>query len=79
VALTYTGKGRIVWGIDIEGGEHIQNEQNASHNYQKFPMGWMKFPKAGTYTIRVLCLEGDLKEASLKAIQFTPVINNLEQ
>jgi alpha-L-fucosidase len=73
VELTYAGKGRIVWGIDIEGGEHIQNEQNASHNYQKFPMGWMNFPKAGTYTIRVSCLEGDLKEASLKAIHFKAI------
>jgi hypothetical protein len=42
-------------------------------------MGWMRFPKAGTYTIRVSCLEGDLKEASMKAIQLTTVFNNFQQ
>ena len=71
VDLTYNGKGRIVWGVDIEGGEHIQNQQNSSHNYQRFPMGWINFPKAGRYRVRVSCLEGDLAEASLKAIHFT--------
>ena len=71
VDLTYIGTGRIVWGVDIEGGEHIQNQQNSSHNYQKFPIGWINFPKAGRYQVGVSCIEGDLAEASLKAIHFT--------
>ena len=71
VDLTYNGKDRIVWGVDIEGGQHIQNQQNSSHNYQKFPIGWINFPKAGKYKVSVSCLEGDLAEASLKAIHFT--------
>ena len=40
VHLTYSGEGRLVWAVDIEGGEHIQNQQNSSHNYQRFPIGW---------------------------------------
>ncbi|MCD6394329.1 MAG: alpha-L-fucosidase [Planctomycetes bacterium] len=71
VDLTYNGTGRIVWGVDIEGGEHIQNQQNSSHNYQKFPIGWINFPKPGKYNVSVSCLEGDLAEASLNAIHFT--------
>ena len=71
VDLTYNGQGRIVWGVDIEGGAHIQNQQNSSHNYQRFPIGWISFPKAGRYTVSVSCLEGDRAEASLKAIHFT--------
>ena len=71
VDLTYNGTGRIVWGIDIEGGEHIQNQQNSSHTYQRFPIGWINFPKPGKYLVCVSCLEGDLAEASLKAIHFT--------
>ena len=74
VDLTYAGQGRVVWGVDIEGGQHIQNQQNSSHNYQKFPIGWIEFPKPGRYTVSVSCLEGDLAEASLKAIHFTPVM-----
>ena len=72
VDLTYNGMGRIVWGVDIEGGKSrragIQNQQNSSHNYQKFPIGWINFPKPGKYKVSVSCLEGDLAEASLKAI-----------
>ncbi len=73
VDLTYSGTGRIVWGVDVEGGQHIQNQQNSSHNYQKFPIGWINFPMPGKYTMSVSCLEGDLAEASLKAIHLTPV------
>ena len=76
VDLTYNGKGRIVWGVDVEGGQHIQNQQNSSHNYQKFPIGWISFPKPGRYTVSVSCVEGDLAEASLKAIHFTHVQDN---
>ncbi len=72
-SLTYSGEGRLVWGVDIEGGEHIQNEQNSSHNYQEFPIGWLNFPKPGKYKVSVSCLEGDCKTSSLKAIRFTPV------
>ncbi|MCP4456401.1 MAG: alpha-L-fucosidase [Planctomycetes bacterium] len=69
VDLTYSGEGRLVWGVTIEGGEHIQNQQNSSHNYQKFPMGWLNFPAAGRYQLDVSCLEGNTETASLKAIQ----------
>ena len=74
VDLTYAGEGRVVWGVDVEGGQHIQNQQNSSHNYQAFPIGWINFPKPGRYTVSVSCLEGELAEASLKAIHFTPVL-----
>ncbi len=71
VELTYSGNGRLVWGVSIEGGQQIQNQQNSSHNYQSFPIGWMNFPKAGRYKVSVKCLEGDVESASLKAIEFT--------
>ena len=70
VDLTYAGQGRLVWGVSIEGGKQIQNQQNSSHNYQSFPIGWLNFPKPGRYTISVSCLDGDVESASLKAIQF---------
>ena len=70
VDLTYAGEPRLVWTVAVEGGETIQNQQNASHNYQSFPIGWLNFPKAGTYKIKVGCLEGNAKTASLKSISF---------
>ncbi len=70
VSLTYAGEGRLVWGVDIEGGEHIQNQQNSSHNYQEFPIGWINFPEPGKYKVAVSCLSGDCPNSSLKAIRF---------
>jgi len=73
VDLTYAGEGRLVWGVAVKDGQSIQNQQNASHNYQRFPMGWLQFPEPGRYQVSVSCLEGNTKTASLKAIRFTPI------
>ncbi len=73
-SLTYAGEGRLVWGVDIVGGEHIQNEQNSSHNYQEFPIGWIHFPKSGRYKVAVSCLEGNIDSAKLKSIRFEPAM-----
>jgi alpha-L-fucosidase len=73
VDLTYAGETRLVWTIGVEGGDTIQNQQNASHNYQSFPMGWVHFPKPGKYKIHVGCVEGNTATASLKSIAFTLV------
>jgi alpha-L-fucosidase len=73
VDLTYAGEGRLVWGVAVDGGQSIQNQQNASHNYQSFPIGWLRFPKPGRYQVSVSCLEGNTKTASLKAIRFTRI------
>lgn len=72
VDLAYAGEGRLVWAVAIEGGQQIQNQQNSSHNYQSFPIGWLNFPKAGRYKVNVSCLEGNVESASLKSIRFTP-------
>ena len=74
VELTYAGEGRLVWGVDIQGGEHIENQQNSSHNYQRFPIGWINFPQPGRYEVSVSCLEGNIDRASLKSIHFAAVV-----
>jgi alpha-L-fucosidase len=53
VDLTYRGPGRIVWRVEVEGEEGIQNEQNGSHNYQRFPIGWVHFSTAGRHMLHV--------------------------
>lgn len=73
VALTYAGENRLVWRVAVEGGETIQNQQNASHNYQSFPIGWLNFPKPSKYKVTVGCLDGNLETASLKSISFTAI------
>ena len=73
VHLTYAGEGRLVWKVSVQGGEQIQNQQNSSHNYQEFPIGWINFPRPGQYRVAVSCLEGAKETASLKAIRLVPV------
>ena len=73
VDLCYAGETRLVWTVGIEGGETIRNQQNASHNYQVFPIGWLHFPKPGKYKINVGCIEGNTAKASLKSISFTAI------
>ena len=73
VSLNYAGEGRLVWGVEVLGGERIQNQQNASHNYQEFAIGWLNFPKAGKYKVAVSCLEGNVETAKLKALHFRPL------
>ena len=73
VDLTYAGEGRLVWRVAIVNGDRIQNQQNSSHNYQKFPIGWIDFDKPGRCKVSVSCLEGNLEKASLKAIHFLRV------
>ena len=72
VSLTYAGSGRLVWGVGVEGGQQIQNQQNSSHNYQTFPIGLLNFPEPGRYVVKVKCLEGETETASLTAIEFEP-------
>jgi alpha-L-fucosidase len=71
VDLCYAGDTRLVWSVGVEGGETIQNQQNASHNYQAFPIGWLNFPSPGKYKVNVGCIEGNTATASLKSISFT--------
>lgn len=73
VSLTYAGEGRLVWGVEVIGGERIQNQQNSSHIYQEFPIGWLNFPQPGKYRIAVSCLEGKIESAKLKSIRLTPL------
>lgn len=73
VSLTYAGEGRLVWSVEVEGVERIENQQNSSHNYQEFPIGWIAFPKPGRYRVSASCIDGEISTASLKAISFEPV------
>lgn len=73
VDLTYAGEPRLVWTVGVVGGQNIRNQQNASHNYQTFQMGWLNFPKPGKYKVNVSCVEGNTATASLKSISFTAI------
>lgn len=73
VDLNYSGNGRLVWSIENEENDLVQNQQNSSSVYNYFEMGLMKFESAGRHTISVSMVDGDREKVSLKEIKFTPL------
>jgi alpha-L-fucosidase len=74
VDLTYAGQGRLVWEITTDEGNVIRNQQNSSHVYSEYPIGWINFDKPGKHTITARLVEGDFEKASLTSISITPII-----
>jgi alpha-L-fucosidase len=78
IDLTYTGEGRLVWRVSVESGQVIQNQQNASQNYQSYPIGWLRFPSPGRYRVSASCIDGNIASGSLQSITFTPVATDMK-
>lgn len=77
VDLNYAGNGRLVWRIENEEGDMLQNQQNSSELYKYYEMGLLKFEKSGKHTVSVSFKEGEMETVSLKEIRFTS-LNSLE-
>ena len=73
VELTYAGSGRLVWSVESDEGEKVQNQQNSSHIFNSYPIGWMNFETPGLHTVSVSLVEGDPSLSELAAIKFTPI------
>ncbi len=73
VDLNYSGAGRMVWRVETEEGDMLQNEQNSSNIYHTYEIGLIKFDKPGKHTVTVSFIEGKNEKASLKSIEFTPL------
>jgi len=65
IDLRYKGEPRLVWSVENDESFKIQNQQGASTIYTSFPIGWMKFEKAGKHRLTVRLLEGKCESASL--------------
>jgi len=73
VDLNYSGTGRMVWRVETEEGDLLQNEQNSSQVYNTYEIGLINFDKPGKHKITVSFIEGNKEKASLKNIEFTPL------
>jgi alpha-L-fucosidase len=73
VELSYAGSGRLAWSVASGEGAFVQNQQNSSHIYSTYPMGWMQFENPGTHKISVSLVEGDPDTSELSGIRFTPI------
>lgn len=79
IELNYSGNGRLVWSVESDEGEKIQNQQNSSHIFSTFPIGWMNFHTPGIHKIYVTLVEGDPINSELAAIKFTHIDFGSEQ
>ena len=73
VELSYAGSGRLVWSVESDEGDKVQNQQNSSHIFNSYPIGWMNFETPGLHKVSVSLLEGDPMRTELAAIIFTPI------
>lgn len=73
VELSYAGSGRLAWSVTSNEGAFVQNQQNSSHIYSTYPMGWMQFEKPGIHKVSVSLVEGSPETSELSGIRFTPI------
>lgn len=71
IDLKVRGNKRIIWKIETDEGNMVQNEQSASSIFCERPMGWIRFDKPGKHLITVSMPEGG--QADLASISFVPV------
>lgn len=71
IDLKVRGNKRIIWKIETDEGNMVQNEQSASSIFCERPMGWIRFDKPGKHLITVSMPEGG--QADLASISFIPV------
>lgn len=69
VSLSYRGEDRLVWKIESDEGELIQNQQPATPKYAEYPMGVLKLGSAGKHTLSVSLVEGNRETSSLASLQ----------
>lgn len=72
ISLKARGTSRVVWKIESDEGQVVQNEQGTASLFSERPMGWMKFERGGIHTITVSMPEGGAP-SDLAAISMTPI------
>ena len=73
VALKYKGKDRKVWRATTDEGHLVQNQQNASGVYTRYPIGWVRFDRPGRHSLQVELLNGSKEKTSLIELEIIPV------
>ncbi|WP_309008875.1 alpha-L-fucosidase [Pelagicoccus sp. SDUM812005] len=72
IDLTYKGTERLTWRIEGGEGRILQNNQNASHVYHRYPMGLLRFDSPGRHTLSVSLVDGNPDTASLSLLSIRP-------
>ena len=73
LGLGYRGEDRLVWRIETDEGEMIQNQQAATPKYVEYPMGVIKFNNPGKHSLSVTLVEGNPETSSLASVHLRPI------
>lgn len=73
IEMKYSGTERTVWRVTLDENTFIQNQQNASHVYHTYDMGWLNIEEAGKHQISVSLIDGDFEKTSLESIKINKV------
>jgi alpha-L-fucosidase len=73
IRLKYAGTERTVWRVTLDDDMFIQNQQNASHVYHTYDVGWLNIDTAGKHKLAVSMIDGDFEKTSLESMQIFKV------
>lgn len=71
--LRYRGENRLVWSIESDAGQFLQNQQGATRKYADYEIGVLRFETPGRHRLTVCLVEGDPESSSLEALQLSPL------
>ncbi|GAB5559006.1 MAG: hypothetical protein SynsKO_06530 [Synoicihabitans sp.] len=69
--INFDDSGRLVWKVETDEGEWLQNQQNSANVYHTYPIGRLTFTRAGEHTLTVSFVDGDGEKASLAEARLT--------
>lgn len=73
IDIRYRGTGRVVWKVQTDEDQLVQNQQAATEKYVDYPYGILHFRKPGKHTLAISLVEGDPGLTSLESVTITPV------
>lgn len=71
VQVEARGNGRVVWRLETEEKQVLQNQQSVASLFMLRPLGWLHFDKPGEHTLTLTMPEGGKCEVS--ALSLAPV------
>ena len=73
VGLSYRGEDRLVWRVETDNRQTIQNQQAATPKYAEYPIGVIEFKESGKHRLSVSLVEGNRETASLTSLHLQPL------
>lgn len=71
VQVEARGNGRMVWRVETDEGQVLQNQQGVASLFAQRPLGWLRFLTAGRHTLTLTMPEGG--RCDVASLDITPI------